>query len=51
MTLERFYNYTLYNGSLAYLVKRIENSCKLKKINPAIINFINPYSYITSLKD
>ena len=51
MTLERFYNYTLYNGSLAYLVKRIENSCKLKKNNPAIINFINPYSYITSLKD
>jgi N-acetylglucosaminyldiphosphoundecaprenol N-acetyl-beta-D-mannosaminyltransferase len=51
MTLERFYNYTLYNGSLAYLVKRIENSCKLKKNNPAIINFINPHSYITSLKD
>ena len=51
MTLERFYNYTLYNGSLAYLVKRIENSCKLKKNNPAIINFINPHSYMTSLKD
>jgi N-acetylglucosaminyldiphosphoundecaprenol N-acetyl-beta-D-mannosaminyltransferase len=51
MTLERFYNYTLYNGSLAYLVKRIENSYKLKKNNPAIINFINPHSYITSLKD
>jgi N-acetylglucosaminyldiphosphoundecaprenol N-acetyl-beta-D-mannosaminyltransferase len=51
MTLERFYNYRLYNGTLAYLVKRIENSCKLKKNNPAIINFINPHSYMTSLKD
>ena len=51
MTQERFYNYTLYNGSLAYLVKRIENSCKLKKNNPAIINFINPHSYIVSLRD
>jgi N-acetylglucosaminyldiphosphoundecaprenol N-acetyl-beta-D-mannosaminyltransferase len=47
----RFYNYKLFNGTLADLVARIENSCKFKKYNPKIINFINPHSYITSLKD
>jgi N-acetylglucosaminyldiphosphoundecaprenol N-acetyl-beta-D-mannosaminyltransferase len=51
MILERLYNYTIYNGTLAYLLKKIKNSCKLKKYDPEIINFINPHSYITSLKD
>jgi len=51
MKYTRFYNYKLFNGTLADLTARIENSCKFKKYNPKIINFINPHSYITSLKD
>jgi N-acetylglucosaminyldiphosphoundecaprenol N-acetyl-beta-D-mannosaminyltransferase len=51
MKFIRFNNYKLFNGSLNYLAERIESSCKFKKNNPKIINFINPHSYIVSLKD
>jgi len=51
MIFEKFYNYKIFNGTLAYLSKRIESSSKLKKNNPIIINFLNPHSYIISLKD
>ena len=51
MIFEKFYNYKIFNGTLAYLLKRIESSSKLKKNNPIIINFLNPHSYIISLKD
>jgi UDP-N-acetyl-D-mannosaminuronic acid transferase (WecB/TagA/CpsF family) len=51
MIFEKFYNYKIFNGTLTYLIRRIESLCKLKKNNPVIINFINPHSYIVSLKD
>ena len=51
MIFRKFYGYKIYNGKLAYLIKRIERSCKLEKKNPTIINFLNPHSFINSLKD
>jgi UDP-N-acetyl-D-mannosaminuronic acid transferase (WecB/TagA/CpsF family) len=51
MKFIRFNNYKLFSRSLNYLVERIESSCKFKKNNPKIINFINPHSYMVSLKD
>jgi N-acetylglucosaminyldiphosphoundecaprenol N-acetyl-beta-D-mannosaminyltransferase len=51
MTLTKFYNYTLFNGTLNYLTKIIDNSCKKKKSNPIIINCLNPHSFVKSLKD
>lgn len=51
MTFVKFYNYTLFNGTLTSLTKKVENLCKLKKRNPLIINCMNPHSYMTSLKD
>ena len=51
MILAKFYNYTLFNGSLNYLTKIIDNSCKKKKSNPIIINCLNPHSFVQSLKD
>ena len=51
MTLAKFYNYTLFNGTLNYLTKIIDNSCKKKKSKPIIINCLNPHSFIQSLKD
>ena len=51
MIFEKFYNYTVFNGTLNYLERKIDSSCKLKKSNPTIINCLNPHSYINSLKD
>ena len=51
MILAKFYNYTLFNGTLNYLTKIIDNSCKKKKSNPIIINCLNPHSFVQSLKD
>ena len=51
MMLNKFYDYTIFNGKLNHLTKRIVNSCKLKKSNPIIINCLNPHSYIKSLAD
>ena len=51
MTLAKFYNYTLFNGTLNYLTKIIDNSCKKKKSNPIIINCLNPHSFVKSLRD
>ena len=51
MIFEKFYDYTIFNGTLNYLIRRIDNLCKLKKSNPTIINCMNPHSYIKSLKD
>jgi N-acetylglucosaminyldiphosphoundecaprenol N-acetyl-beta-D-mannosaminyltransferase len=51
MTFEKFYDYTIFNGTLNSLVRRIDSACKLKKFNPIIINCLNPHSYIISLKD
>lgn len=51
MTFQKFYNYTIFNGTLNHLIRRIDKSCKLKKSNPIIINCLNPHSFIVSLKD
>ena len=51
MTFEKFYNYSIFNGTLNHLTRRIDSSCKLKKSNPIIINCLNPHSFIVSLKD
>jgi UDP-N-acetyl-D-mannosaminuronic acid transferase (WecB/TagA/CpsF family) len=51
MTFEKFYNYTLFNGTLNLLTKIVDNSCKKKKSNPIIINCLNPHSFIQSLRD
>ena len=51
MIFEKFYNYSIFNGTLNHLTRRIDSSCKLKKSNPIIINCINPHSFIVSLKD
>jgi N-acetylglucosaminyldiphosphoundecaprenol N-acetyl-beta-D-mannosaminyltransferase len=51
MTFLKFYNYSIFNGTLNHLTRRIDSACKLKKSNPIIINCLNPHSFIVSLKD
>ena len=49
MTLAKLYNYTLFNGTLNYLTKIIDNSCKKKKTKPIIINCLNPHYFKSNI--